>query len=256
VEAVRLALRLLDCFQSRAALGLPELAAEAGLTRNRTTRLVGTLESGGYLRFDPDAGQYRLGSRLLTLGKAYEAHTSLIALARPLLRELVEATGEMASLYVLDGLERVVLAREQGTQPIGYNLIEGERLALHAGAAGKILLAYAPPEVPRAVLRTGTLPQFTPRTILDPVQLVRELTAIRRQGYAFSRGERAPDAASIAAPVFDYRAQACAALGIAGPANRFTERLRRRYARLVVEKARALSERLGWTDRFTEGGEP
>jgi DNA-binding IclR family transcriptional regulator len=248
IDAVCRALDILDCFQVRPSFTLAEMAARTGLTRNRATRLAGTLESRGYLRYEADNGGYRLGSRLLTLGKIFEATTSLIALARPVLRELVRLTGEMASLYIRDGVERVALARERGTHEISYQVEEGQRMELYAGAAGKILLAYAGPEIRTRALDPRRLKRLTDTTESDPARLVRELDGIRRSGVAASEGERVAGVWSAAAPVFDCNCQVCAALGITGPSYRIPKRARSRYQVLVREKARELSRHLGWQE--------
>lgn len=248
VDAVCRALDLLDCFQARPSYTLGELAARTGLTRNRVTRLAGTLESRGYLHYETERGGYRLGSRLLTLGKIFEGSTSLIALARPVLRDLVRLTGELASVYMRDGLERVALARERGTHQISYQVDEGQRMELYAGAAGKVLLAYADPEVQAKVLDPRRLKRLTATTASDPPRLAGELERIRRSGVAESEGERVAGVWSAAAPVFDHSRQACAALGITGPGYRISRRLRSRYRALVREKAEELSRHLGWRE--------
>lgn len=248
VDVVCRALDILDRFQAGPAFSLQDLASCTGLTRNRTTRLVGTLEARGYLSYDPEAGRYRLGSRLLTLGKVFEAHTSLIGSARPVLRDLVRLTGELASLYVRDGLERVALARERGTHQISYQVEEGQRMELFAGAAGKLLLAHAGQEVRAQALDPRRLRRLTPTTQADPGRLAAELEVIRRNGFAASEGERVAGVWSVAAPVFDHTGQVCAALGITGPSYRLSRRLRGRYRVLVREKAGELSRRLGWRE--------
>ena len=73
VEAVLKALDILDCFEAQPALSLGQLIEGTGLNRSRVMRLAGTLESRGYMGLEADGGHYRLGFRLLTLGKASAA---------------------------------------------------------------------------------------------------------------------------------------------------------------------------------------
>jgi DNA-binding IclR family transcriptional regulator len=245
VEVVLRALDLLDCFQRQPALSLKEMATLTRMTRSRVTRLAGTLESKGYLLHDREKGVFRLGSRLLTLGKLFESNNNLVSLARPVLKELVQATGEMASLYVIDGRERVALAREPGTHKISYSITEGQRMELYAGAAGKVLLAFSPQELRARVINRKALKKLTPETVIDPGKLNRELEAIRNRGYAFSQGERVSDVWSVAAPVFDHTNKVCSAVGITGPIYRFPKQVRQRSLKIVLGKARDLSRRLG-----------
>ena len=159
VEAVLAALDLLDCFQAKPHLAIKELIAMTGHTRNRIMRLVGTLEHRGYLVFNPDRGIYGLGPRLMLLGRVFENSQGLVNLARPILRSMVMETGESVSLYARDRLERVVLAREEGTQNLRFQVTEGQRMELHAGAGGKILLAWAPESIRHQVLAGRDLPR-------------------------------------------------------------------------------------------------
>jgi DNA-binding IclR family transcriptional regulator len=248
VEVVLKALDLFDCFQNNPALTLKEMVALTRMTRGRATRLAGTLESRGYLLYDPESRQFRLGPKLLTLGKVFEVHNTMIFLSRPVLKALVRATGEVASLYVMDGLERVALAREKGTHEVSFSVREGQRMQLYAGAAGKALLAFAPPELQRRVMVRGSLKALTSKTITAPRPLRQELERIRSSGYAVSEGERVADVWSAAAPVFDHTQSVCAAIGITGPSYRIPGPAQSKYIGQVVEKARELSLRLGWQE--------
>lgn len=248
VEVVLKALDLFDCFQNKSALTLREMVEFTGMTRDRATRLAGTLESRGYLLYDPDNRQFRLGPRLFTLGKVFETHNTMIFLARPILKDLVRATGEVASLYVMDGLERVALAREKGIHEVSFSVGEGQRMQLYAGAAGKVLLAFASPDVQTRVMARESLKKLTSKTITNPKHLARELDRTRSKGYAVSAGERVEDVWSAAAPVFDHENSICAAIGITGPSYRIPGQVQSKYIAKVLEKTRELSLRLGWKE--------
>lgn len=247
VGAVLKALDLLESFQAQPTLSLKELIDLSGLNRSRVMRLAGTLEARGYLGLEPYTGHYRLGSRLLTLGKQFEQSNTVISLARPALRQLVQITGESATLYAIDSFERVALAREHGTHEVRFSVTEGGRSELYAGAAGKILLAHAPSDVADGVLKAGVMRRLTPGTIVDPAGLTAQLKTIRRQGWAFSKGERVADAWGIAAPVFGHDGTAHAAIGVAGPINRLTQQMRTQTLAAVTEIAQDLSRDLGWS---------
>lgn len=245
VEVVHKALDILDCFQIEPVLSLKEIVDITRLTRSRAMRLAGTMEARGYLIYEAQHKNFHLGPRLLTLGKVFETHHTLAALARPLLREIVKATSELASLYVIDGTERVALAREKGTHEISYTVSEGQRMALHAGAAGKVLLAFAPREIVEKVLSAKTLRRFTPGTLSDKKQLRRQLEEIRRTGYSVSAAERVSDVWSVAGPVFDHRGLICGAIGITGPIYRIPADIQKEFTAVVVAKARELTRRFG-----------
>jgi len=246
VEAVLGALDLLDCFQHKPVLSLKEMAARTRMTRSRIIRLAGTLTSRGYLIYNSQEKQFHLGPRLFSLGKVFEANNTLNSLARPFLKELVRETGELASLYVIEGMERVALVREKGIHEVSYSVGEGQRMELYAGAAGKVLLAFAPPDIQAEILSKKFLKRLTSRTITDPDKLAKELGEIRRKGYACSGGERVSDVWSVAAPVFDHTKQICCSIGVTGPLFRIPKRMQLRYTKILTDKAGKLSARLGW----------
>jgi DNA-binding IclR family transcriptional regulator len=244
VEAVSAALEVMDCFLTQPSMSIKQIIVATGYTRNRIMRLTGTLLHKGYLVFDESEKKFMLGPKIFNLSKVFEQNRGIVVLARPVLRKMALTTGESVSLYVREGLERVVLAREEGTQAIRYTVTEGQRMDLHAGAGGKTLLAFSPPEVFAAFIAKDKLQKRTDRTITDKEQLKKELKKIRRNGYAESSGERVIDAGAIAAPVFDSGGELVCALGIAVPISRFTPVNRKAYKELVLEQTQNLSKQL------------
>jgi DNA-binding IclR family transcriptional regulator len=246
VEAVLKALDVLDCFKVQPILPLKKISELTRMNKSRIIRLCGTLASKGYLVYDSEAQHYKLGSKIISLSKIYERSHDLVSLARSVLRCLADHTGESASLFVVDGLERLCLAREEGTSSIRYNIIEGQRMVLYAGAGGKVLLAFGPEELRRKVLGKTRLKELTPSTIKDPKRLEKELEAIRRQGYASSYGERDAEVAALAAPVYGHEENVCAALTIAGPIHRFSPEHDVKHVKILLSSAERLSQMLGY----------
>ena len=144
IDSVDKALSIVECFTDSAPeLSLKEISEKTGLYKSRIMRLSGTLIAHGFL-IRKENSLYRLGPKLMLLGKIYERTNSLISTARPILRELAASTGESAKLYVIEGDKRICLVREKGPNPLRYHVEEGESFELYAGAGGKVLLAFAP----------------------------------------------------------------------------------------------------------------
>ncbi len=246
MEAVLKALEVLDCFQVQPLLPLKKISELTGMNKSRIIRICGTLASRGYLVYDSEAQNYRLGFKVLSLSKAYERGNNLISLSRPVLRNLADQTGESASLFVVDGRQRLCLAREEGTSSIRYNILEGQRMVLYAGAGGKVLLAFGPEELRRKALSRDHFRKLTPTTIQAPKRLEKELETVRRQGYASSYGERDSEVAALAAPIYSHDGKVCAALTIAGPINRFSKEHNAKHLKFLLASAGRLSRILGY----------
>lgn len=245
VESVLAALEIMDCFLHHPKLSIKEIGALTNMTRNRITRLIGTLMHMGYVMEGFESSIYTPGPKLMVLGNVFEANQNIVLLTRSILRELALKTGESATFYIREGHERVVLAREEGTQAIRFSVSVGQRMDLHAGAAGKVLLAYTPEIERDIILKKGPLPRFSTQTITNPTRLLKELAQIKSEGYAISRGERNPDAFGLAVPVFEREDHMVGAIALAGPITRFSPESEKKYLAELKRSAKLLSHRFG-----------
>ena len=202
VEAVERALAVLDAFQTdRTEMTLAEIAVATGFYKSTILRLAGSLERSGYL-VRAENGVFRLGPAVWRLGSIYRAGFVLGEAVRPQLRRLVEATGETASFYVREGATRVCLFRQNSPHAARHHLDEGSALPLTAGASAHVLLAFSDAKGPKA-------------------------KAVQERGYYTSLGERDPQVAAVAVPVFDVTGEFRGALAVSGLIGRFKEKARR-----------------------------
>jgi DNA-binding IclR family transcriptional regulator len=145
-----------------------------------------------FLMAGPATGVFGIGPKLSILGKGLERNCLLLSLVRPVLRDIALNTGESASLYVREGCERVVLAREEGTHAIRHAISEGQRMDLHAGAAGKVILAFSPEETVAIVLGKTGLPKRTAATITDKKNSPRNWKTSEAEGMRSASGSARP----------------------------------------------------------------
>jgi IclR family acetate operon transcriptional repressor len=122
----------------------------------------------------------------------------------------------------------------------------GERMPLHAGSAGKAILAFGPPDLVQQVIALP-LERMTGNTITNRKKLLEELDSIRKCGYAVSHGERFADALGLGAPIFDASGRVVAALNVAGPIMRFTDAEVEKFAPQVMALANQVSWALGYS---------
>jgi DNA-binding IclR family transcriptional regulator len=200
------------------------------MPRTTVYRILNTLQRHDVVSRSSQ-GAYRLGPRLLGLaarsignGQGFD----LAALAKPHLESLSAETGESSKISVIDGEDLMVIAAASGKREYALTVVPGQRLPLHAGAAGKTLLAYLPEnEVDRRLLQT--LGRYTPRTLTDSRRLRRELASIRRQGWAQDKGEYSPSIHAFAAPVLSRDGAIVAALSapfVAGARAEHVDKIR------------------------------
>ena len=251
VDAVLKAIEILDCLAENGPLSIKNIIQETGLTRSRVMRLMGTLESKGYIIETHTNKVFNLGVRVAFLGKAFERSNHLETLVRPALKSLVNETQESATFYVTNGIERIALIREEGLYAIRFSVHEGQRIPLHAGAAGKIIMSFGRPELFDHLSLNKKLKQITPNTTTDIEKLKSELDLIRKNGYALSTGENVADAYSLAAPVFSGEKEILGAIGISGPLYRLDDGKIDARIKCVVRSAELLSRRFNFNKDTT-----
>jgi len=242
VAAVERALGVLEALADAGGeLGTNELARRTRINPSTASRLLATLSASGYVDHVEESGRYRLGLRLLQLGNVVLAGLDLREVARPRLEELVEETGETATLSAPGERDAVTVDFVQSGSSVQSVARLGRPSVAHATAAGKVLLAFGGVPFP-----TGRLERFTPRTLTDPRKLAAAVERVRAQGWAEAAGERERDLNAIAAPILATEGRLAGILGLQGPGGRFDRRARRAAVGPLLARANAVSESLGW----------
>lgn len=235
----------------QARLGVTEIATTLELSKPAVHRILSSLRNKGMVELDPSNRKYSLGPVILNLGLSYLDKLDIQAIAAPELARLSRATNETATLSVRAGDGRVYVDQVTPHREVLMSVQIGILHPLHAGASSKAFLAHLPDEeIDRHLGEPLRL--LTPRTVVDPVSLRRELAAIRQRGWARSVGERQAGAASVAAPVLDVRGHPLAVVSVCGPAERFEPEMATCVEHLLAATAR-LSARAG---RPADGGPP
>jgi IclR family pca regulon transcriptional regulator len=222
VASVGKAFAVLQSFTSEAfELTLSEIAARAGLDRGTAFRLIQTLVELGYLQTIPQSRRFRLGFACLDLGYTALSGGTLRALAEPLLRELVPAVSDAASLGALDGGDVIYLARVgTGLDRHKMDRRPGTRIPAYSAALGHIMLAHLPRDEQIRCLEARPRVKLSERTLTDLDALLDRLDLVRQQGHAISDGENAYGLRTLAAPVFGTPGSVIAGLSVTVDATR------------------------------------
>jgi len=222
VASVERALTILDVFTDRdKSLTLTEISKRAGFYKSTTLRLAESLEKFGYLRRLDDGG-YRLGPKPLFLGSLYQKHFSTADFVPQVMRRISEELREGASFFIRDEDRRVCLHHVESPRAIRDAIHEGDALPLNIGASGHVLLAFSG-------LSGGKYDQ------------------VRERCYAISVGERDPETAAVACPVFAVHQRLVGALTVSGPKYRLDEAALEAIAPALQKYAAELTDLFGGT---------
>ena len=228
---------------------LSAIADEMDQSAATVYRILVTLETKGLVEFDADAQLWHIGSGAFVIGARFLRRTSLVERARPIMRRLMEATGETANLGIAREGAVLFVSQVETDASIRAFFPPGTLSAMHASGIGKALLAQMSPERVDALLAGVALQQFTPSTITEGAALKANLQAVRDQGFAVDDEERNAGMRCIAAPVFDMNGEAVAGISVSGPTSRVGHADIATLSQPVMAAARQLTIAIGGTLR-------
>ncbi|MFV9668810.1 glyoxylate bypass operon transcriptional repressor IclR [Pantoea sp. ARC607] len=244
VQSLTRGLTLLELIaDSHGSVALTELAQQAGLPNSTTHRLLSTMQQQGFVRQVGDLGLWTMGAHAFVVGSSFLQSRNLLALVHPVLRSLMEQSGETVNLAVLDlsDHQAVIIDQVQCTQLMRMSAPIGGKLPMHASGAGKAFLAHLGDDQVTALLHQKGLHYYTPKTLMSPQSLKENLAQVRKAGFSLDDEEHALGLRCVAAPIYDEHGEAFAALSISGPIARMTDDRITELGALVIREARQVT---------------
>lgn len=215
-------LSVLSCFQrGDEALTLAEITRRTGLVKSTVLRLSPALIEAGYMLRDPH-GNYRLGPEISRLNLIYTEAMRVEHYVIPVLQQLVEQTGETASIYIRHGSYRLCQYRVNSPHQLGVHKQPGEVRAMDDASSAVILRSFGDNGEHHVPVK---LPLYT-------------------------EGASDPFAASMSIPVYQSGGALLGALVLAGPCNRLTGARANEYSDFMRSAALSLSRQLGGETAF------
>jgi DNA-binding IclR family transcriptional regulator len=213
-----------------------EAAESAGMHRATAYRvLVDLVRRGWVLR----TGEHYLpGTAILSLSQAAASH-SLAALGRPALEHLVEQTGLMANLQVLESDHARVIDVVRPPRLEMISDLRGSLLPVHRFAGPLALVAQLEPEARKPYLAVASAAGHPVK------ELLADLETVRRTGFALERGRHDKVIASMSKAV----AAPMCAVTIVGPDAEFSPARLPGLRRALAEAAERLETLLNGAPR-------
>jgi DNA-binding IclR family transcriptional regulator len=228
IRSVSRALSILQVFRNEdAEITLSEIARRSGLNKMTALRLLGTLEEHRYVD-RLGSGGYRLGGAVMELAQVFSSSLRLEDYVMPSLQRLAEASAESSAYYRRDKEFRLCLFRVDSGHQVRAQTRVGDRVPLPEGGFGRTLLRFE-----------------------DPEYCQKGCAAL-----VISHGERNPDLATVAAPVFDFTQKIVGTIGISLPSFRYSDEVEALLCAIVLREAINVTEKLGGNAEFLRAAEP
>jgi DNA-binding IclR family transcriptional regulator len=248
IQSVSHALDLLEQFHEEIdELGVTELSKRLNLHKNNVFRLLATLESRGYIEQNKVTENYRLGLKTLELGQTFVKQMGLLRQSRPVLEEMVRECNETSYVAILKDFFIIYLDVVETDLTVRVVPRVGSRLPAYCTAAGKVQIAYLNEEELEQYIPQKELKAYTPNTLTDREELIRNLGLVAERGYAIDDEELDVGVRCVSAPIRDYTRRIVGAVSISGPSMRLSlERIDKELIPLVKRAAEEISFKLGY----------
>ena len=227
-----------------AGVGLQKLAAEAGLAKSTTHRLLASLVQLGYARQDSVTGHYRLTLKMFELSSGIVNSMDIMGVAKLHLERLAQRTGEAVHLVIRDARDIVYIYKTE-SGPSRMSSRVGLRSPLYCTGVGKAILSTLPRAEVEEIWRQSQPRKLTEHTITDLNGLLSQLAQVRTRGYAIDDEENEPGIRCVALAIPGPGGRADSAFSISGMAPYMTPDRVGRIAQLALETRADILHDLG-----------
>ena len=232
----------------KGGLGVTEIANQMDINKSSVYRILSTLVQYGYVEQDKGTERYKLGFQFLEISSRLLESIDLSTEAKPFLQELEKETNEVIHLVVYDQGEVVYIEKLDGNEALRMHSKVGKRAPMHCTSVGKAILAHLPSAYVKEIIERKGLPIHTENTITDKNIFLKELSDVRKKGFALDLQENEYGITCIAVPIFDHLSKVAAAVSISGPTMRMTEARLEELKPRMIDIGKQISSRLGYVN--------
>lgn len=229
---------LFHLHDAESAMGLGEIGRALDLPKSSCHRLLASLLSREMVERD-DAGHYRPGPALLSLGIGAQGREPVVRAARLVLEEEATALGETVFVVGMRSGQLRVLDKFEGSGFLRAAPGIGDVVPGDVTAAGKLYRVFGDSPIASGLSEPGS----------DALITHAEEMAIRRSGYAINRDAWIDGLSVLGVPVWQRvgggQQRMVAALALAAGSARFDTLGEEPVARRLLAAADRVADRLG-----------
>ena len=216
-------LAIIEALSSHGVQSAADAARAAQSTRAAARRCLLTLVALGYV--ERVGREFRPLQRLRNLGQPGNLRDKLIETSAQILADGRDKLNESVSLAVLEGENTLFIARAEAEHIVSTGVRLGARLPVYCSATGRVLLGGLDDEGIREVIGHKTFVQRTPKTIVKPALIIREIKNSQASGFAISDDEIELGMRALAVPVHDTSGKIVAALSVSAYSARVSRKI-------------------------------
>ena len=248
-ESPRSAVRILQILDKLAdetqEWSLSSLGRELNCPKSSLLVLLRALMETGHIQ--AVGGIYKLDGMAFTLASRILTNRNFPEVARPVLRDIVEKTGETAVIGVPsdDGLSTVYVDKIESPNALRFSAKIGDRRPLYASASGHVILAFGNRDKSDAYIKSIKVEPLTKSGLTSKKDLKGAIDKARDLGVAVTRDQSTDGVTGFGAPIFGETGELVGSLVLAAPTSRIEVRIEE-FCALAKETASRISKTMGY----------
>lgn len=224
-----------------------DIAMKLDMNISTVSRHLNTMLDWGFLERDDFTGYYYPGLEIVALAGAALQNNDVFRHAFPELQRLSYKYGVHGHMGIPRKTEVAHLISSSSERTMELFIPMGHRQPMYCSAMGRALLAYMPSARAQEILKNSKLQKRTSETKTDTCEILQELIRTKQKGYCLLLNELSEGKGSIAAPIFDRKRTAIAAISVSASAHSISQPQREReLAKAVMNAASKISGKLGY----------
>ena len=116
INSVIRTLEIINCLSQLGEASVSDLSNCLKMTKSTIHRFLASMKYAGFLEQNPENQKYRLSIKLFEIGNRVIGRLNISEIAKPIMLELAEKTGETVNLAILDGFEVVYIEKCESEQ--------------------------------------------------------------------------------------------------------------------------------------------
>jgi IclR family KDG regulon transcriptional repressor len=245
INSVVRTLNFIEYLSEKGEVSVSDCSNHFNINKSTAHRFLASMKHVGFVDQNPENQKYKLSLKIFEIGNKIISNLNFREVAKPIMMELGEQTGETINLGIIDNFDVVYIEKVLSKNALRLDSPIGGRDPVHSTALGKAIIAFRPSDYVEEYVKTKGLSKSTKNTITNVEKFYTELKIIREKGYAIDAEETMIGLQCVSAPIFNNKNKAVAAISISSPTQRLNKEIIAKYTQLVKDAATKISKQLG-----------
>lgn len=245
INSVVRTLNFLEYLSEKGEVSVSECSSYFNINKSTAHRFLASMKYVGFVDQNPENQKYKLSLKVFEIGNKGIENLNFREVAKPIMHELGDKTGETINLGIIDNYDVVYIEKVLSKNALRQDSPIGGRDPIHSTAMGKAMIAFKSLEYIGEYIKMRGLTKVTEKTITNVERFHTELKIVKEKGYAVDAEETMIGLLCVAAPIFNNENKVVASISISSPKQRLDNDTIDTYKEYVKDAARRISKQMG-----------